>query len=69
MFGFSKPTAEHLQVRANINLYKEMTNYRATIIQTGTARQLEEFDCMFNRVKDLFDPALLKAVDKLINVL
>ena len=62
---FNKPpTAEQLQNRANSVLYKEMRAFRNYLVQTGTAQQLDEFDLMFNRVKDLIDERVQKVIDK-----
>ena len=62
LFG-SEPTKEQLQVRANINLYEQMSAYRQTLVQTGTAKQLEEFDMMFAQVKEILPEEIRKWVD------
>jgi hypothetical protein len=64
MFGFSKPTQKQVEWQNIVKIHKQMTAFRDTLLETGTAKQLAEFDVMYNSMRESIPEDLRWALDK-----
>jgi hypothetical protein len=58
-----KPTQNQIDWRNLQKTYEQMTVFRESIVKTGTAKQLIEFDVAYNSLRNCFPSDFLKAIE------